>query len=98
MIRKIQAEHLPKEIRGDVKDLSQKDAEQFKATLKGFIEDVNEMQGEAKETAEAFVRGEITDLHQVTIATQKARVSLELLLEIRNKVLESYQEIMRMQL
>lgn len=71
--------------------------EEFKNTLKGFLQDVNLMQGEAREATEAFLRGDITDIHQVTIATEKARVSLELLLEIRNKMMESYQEIMRMQ-
>ncbi len=70
----------------------------FKDTLTNFLQEVNQLQIEDAETTEAFLKGEITDLHQVTIAAQKARISLELLLEIRNKLVESYQEIMRMQL
>jgi len=70
----------------------------FKNTLNEFLQDVNEIQKEAASATESFLNGEITDIHQVTIAAQKARVSLELLLHIRNKLLESYQEIMRMQI
>jgi flagellar hook-basal body complex protein FliE len=69
----------------------------FKQTLNNFLEEVNGLQVEDEQTTEAFLKGEITDLHQVSVAAQKARVSLELLLQIRNKLLESYQEIMRMQ-
>jgi len=72
-------------------------SEKFENTLKNFLSDVNEMQAESQDTAESFLRGEVTDLHQVTLAAQKARLSLELMLEIRNKMMESYQEIMRMQ-
>ncbi|HFE65551.1 flagellar hook-basal body complex protein FliE [candidate division KSB1 bacterium 4484_188] len=82
---------------GNQQEKAAENPEEFKSTLKGFLQDVNQMQGEAREATEAFLRGDITDIHQVTIATEKARVSLELLLEIRNKMMESYQEIMRMQ-
>jgi len=69
----------------------------FKDTLKEAIQQVNALQEEASETTQQFVTGEITDLHQVMIATEKARVALELMLEIRNKMVDAYQEIMRMQ-
>lgn len=68
----------------------------FMDTLKSVVQDVNNLQLEAKSMEEAFVRGELEDLHQVTIAQEKARIALELMLEIRNKLLEGYQEIMRM--
>ncbi|MEE2754693.1 MAG: flagellar hook-basal body complex protein FliE, partial [Candidatus Latescibacterota bacterium] len=45
----------------------------------------------------AFVGGEITDLHQVMIAGQEAGIALDLMIEIRNRVMESFQEIMRIQ-
>ncbi len=95
MIHKIH----PESILPNTPDIQEKTPKSsgFKETLKEFISDVNDMQQEADETANAFLRGEITDLHQVTLAVEKARVSLELLLEIRNKMMESYQEIMRMQ-
>jgi flagellar hook-basal body complex protein FliE len=80
-----------------LKDTEQADG-QFENTLKSALNEINDLQKDAGDTTDAFLRGEITDLHQVTIATQKARLGLELLLEIRNKMVESYQEIMRMQL
>jgi len=72
--------------------------EDFKNTLKTFLQEVNQLQNESDETTESFIKGEITDLHQVTIAVQKARLSMELLLEIRRKMMDSYQEMMRMQM
>ncbi len=69
----------------------------FGETLKKVINEVNELQEESKQTTESFIKGEITDLHQVMIAAEKARIGLELMLEIRNKLVEGYQEIMRMQ-
>ena len=98
MIQKIQQNGLlPTGIENKNRQLEDTEAD-FKSTLKNFVQDVSAMQDEADNTSEAFVRGEITDLHQVTLSAQKARLSLELLLEIRNKVMDSYQEIMRMQL
>jgi len=98
MINKI---NNPMNILPDSQKNGQKTAETgdaFQNTLSGLLEDVNQSQVEADEAADAFLKGDITDLHQVTIAAEKARLSLELLLEIRNKMMESYQEIMRMQL
>jgi flagellar hook-basal body complex protein FliE len=43
------------------------------------------------------VSGEAVDLHEVMIAAEKARTSFDLLMEIRNKTVEAYREIMRMQ-
>jgi len=68
----------------------------FAQTLKDVISEVNHMQFESKQMNEAFVRGDVEDLHQVTLTASKARIGFELLLEIRNKLLEGYKEIMRM--
>lgn len=80
------------------KKVQQKSSNTFVNTLKEMVQDVNNLQFQAKNVNEAFIRGDIEDLHQVTIAQEKARIGLELLLEIRNKLLEGYQEIMRMQI
>ena len=50
----------------------------------------------AADIAEKFVLGEITDIHEVMIAAEEAGVALELVMEIRNKLIEAYQELMRM--
>lgn len=45
-----------------------------------------------------FVTGQLSDVHQLTIAAEKASLSLELTVQIRNKAIEAYQEIMRTQI
>ncbi len=81
-------------------DLKKTDSEKdpsFKDTLKEAIQQVNELQEDAATMQQQFVTGEVTDLHQVMVAAEKARVALELMLEIRNKMVDAYKEIMRMQ-
>lgn len=70
----------------------------FKDTLRSAIGEINELQQNAGKVTEQFVNGEISDLHTVMIEGEKARIGMELMLEIRNKLVEGYQEIMRMQL
>jgi flagellar hook-basal body complex protein FliE len=48
--------------------------------------------------AEKLARGENVELHEVMIASQKASITLAATMEIRNKVIEAYQEVMRMQI
>ncbi len=73
------------------------DSTTFGETLKKFLSDVNELQLEADEQMQRLAAGEVENLHDVMIAVEKANISFELLVEIRNKVLEAYQELMRMQ-
>ncbi len=72
-------------------------AQDFANTLKEFLEWVNAQQEKAKEIREAVLRGEDIPLHRMVIEFEKAGVALNLLIEIRNKLLEGYQELMRMQ-
>ncbi|MBO8176525.1 flagellar hook-basal body complex protein FliE [Aeribacillus pallidus] len=69
----------------------------FAKVLKQSIEQVNQSQLEADRLTEKLVKGENVELHQVMIAAQKATISLQTAVEIRNKVVEAYQEMMRMQ-
>jgi flagellar hook-basal body complex protein FliE len=69
----------------------------FGDTLNQAIADVNGLQQEAGKAVEKMVTGESTDLHDVMIAVEKARTSFDLLMEIRNKTIDVYREIMRMQ-
>jgi flagellar hook-basal body complex protein FliE len=52
----------------------------------------------AQHSVDRFLSGEGEELHQVAMATQRAELSLELFLQMRNKVVQAYQEIMRMQI
>ncbi|MBX3043842.1 MAG: flagellar hook-basal body complex protein FliE [Candidatus Kapabacteria bacterium] len=69
----------------------------FAETLKELVSDVNSLQKEAGNKTEAFIRGEPIDLHDVMIASNKAATSFKLLLELRNKGLDLYREVSRMQ-
>ena len=69
----------------------------FGDTLNQAVADVNGLQQQAGKAVEKMVAGEATDLHEVMIAVQKARTSFDLLMEIRNKTIDVYREIMRMQ-
>jgi flagellar hook-basal body complex protein FliE len=69
----------------------------FGETLQQAVNDVNALQQEAGKAVERMVTGEATDLHEVMIAVEKAKTSFDLLMEIRNKAMDAYREIMRMQ-
>jgi flagellar hook-basal body complex protein FliE len=69
----------------------------FGETLKQFISDVNTMQVTAQDKEMKFATGEIKDVHEVMAAAEEAGLSLQLLLELRNKALEGYKELMRIQ-
>ncbi|MCM3759444.1 flagellar hook-basal body complex protein FliE [Alkalihalobacillus oceani] len=69
----------------------------FKTALNEAIEHVNSLQQESAQKTERLASGEIDDLHDVMITGQKASITLQATVEVRNKVIEAYQEIMRMQ-
>ena len=64
--------------------------------LKDSINSVNDTQVQSDLLTQKMANGEDVDLHTVMIASQKANITLSATLEIRNKVVEAYQEIMRM--
>ncbi|GAB6158029.1 flagellar hook-basal body complex protein FliE [Desulfotomaculum varum] len=74
------------------------DKESFAGVLNKAIDKLNQAELKADETAQKFLVGEIQDLHQVTIAMQEAKLTMQLAVEVRNKIVEAYQEISRMQL
>jgi flagellar hook-basal body complex protein FliE len=69
----------------------------FSTTLKNAMDDVNNLQMEAGAAIEKMVAGEDVDMHEVMIAVEKAKTSFDLLMEVRNKTLEAYRELIRMQ-
>ncbi len=70
----------------------------FSEALKNSMNDVNSIQKESDLATTKLANGQIDDLHQVMITAQKASISLQATVEIRNKAIEAYQEIMRMQI
>ncbi|MUK89919.1 flagellar hook-basal body complex protein FliE [Ornithinibacillus sp. L9] len=69
----------------------------FANVLKSAIEEVNDAQVISDKKTEALARGEIDDLHDVMITAQKASITLETTVQVQRKVIDAYNEIMRMQ-
>lgn len=69
----------------------------FSDVLKNAVESVNSMQHEAGRLEDAVAKGENVNIHQAVIAGEKAGLSFRLLMQVRNKMIEAYQEVMRMQ-
>lgn len=68
----------------------------FKALLQEQIERVNELQNDAKEAVEDLATGRRDDVEGVIIATQKADTAFRMLLQVRNKVMDAYEEVKQM--
>jgi len=68
----------------------------FADTLKTALDGVNATQQRAAELSESYERGEVTDIAKVMLARQEAGVAFEATLQVRNKLLSAYQDIMRM--
>ena len=69
----------------------------FGDLVKEFTADVNNLQFEAGHAIDKMVTGEAADVHQVMVAVEQAGIALDLMLEVRNRVMEGYQELIRMQ-
>ena len=70
----------------------------FSSLLGRFVSDVTDKQTAAGDAVNGLLRGQNVSLHQAMIAMEEASVSFQLMVEVRNKLLESYQELMRMQI
>ena len=69
----------------------------FAESLKQAIAEVDSLQHKRDSVVEGMITGEVSEVHDVMAAAEEAQLAFELLLEVRNRLLESYQEIMRMQ-
>ncbi|NLK44177.1 MAG: flagellar hook-basal body complex protein FliE [Tissierellia bacterium] len=77
---------------------SKDDSVNFTEILKNALNNVNNMQIESEEYKKMLAFGEVDNLHDVTIASEKANIALQITMSIRNKVVEAYKEIMRIQI
>ena len=69
----------------------------FEGLLGRMVSEVNAKQAAAGEAVNGLMSGQGVPLHQAVIAMEEAGVSFQLMVEVRNKMLEAYQELMRMQ-
>lgn len=68
----------------------------FGDLLKTALNDVNQLQFDADLSARELLLGRV-DMHQAMVAMEKANLAMDLTIQVRNKLVEAYQEIMRMQ-
>ena len=71
--------------------------ESFGQLLDNVVSTVESKQGNAHEMTRKVLLGENDQLHQSVVAMQEASVAFSMMIEVRNKLVESYQELMRMQ-
>ena len=69
----------------------------FADKLADALNQVNSMQASAEKTVEGALQGE-TEVHQAIMAMQKSDLSFQLMMQVRNKLVEAYQEVMRIQI
>lgn len=68
----------------------------FADSLRTALDKVNQSQANADALSEAYQKGEVTDIAKVMLARQEAGLAFEATLQVRNKLLSAYQDIMRM--
>lgn len=69
----------------------------FGSTIKSALSEVNKLQTDADQLATKLAAGDPVEIHQAMISMQKASTALQFTIQVRNKVIDAYQEIMRMQ-
>jgi flagellar hook-basal body complex protein FliE len=72
------------------------DGPSFGDQLKRALGEVSAAQDKSQDSIQRFVRGEPVELHQVMAAAEEAQLSLEMLVEMRNKLLDAYKTVMNM--
>jgi flagellar hook-basal body complex protein FliE len=73
------------------------DGPEFGAVLRESLSEVNRLQGEADVAVEALATGKGISLHDTMIALEKADLSFRLMMQVRNKIVAAYREILSMQ-
>ena len=73
------------------------DGSSFAGSLTGAVDNLQSLQSTSKSLAVQAVTGDLTDIHTATLAASRAQVTLELVSAIRNKGVDGFNEIMRMQ-
>ena len=69
----------------------------FADLVKGLVQDTNRQQAQSEDGVRQLVTGETDSIHEVVLTTSRADLAFRLMMEIRNRLIASYQEVMRMQ-
>lgn len=70
----------------------------FLDVLKSKVDDVNQKQIDSENITEQYIKGADVDVHQVMLSGEEAKMSLELAVQVRNKLIDAYQELNRTQM
>jgi flagellar hook-basal body complex protein FliE len=82
---------------GDVKSTGQKSGSSFEDAIMDALKEVSQIQNEAENAIADFSSGKVNDIQTVVVAMEKADISLQTLLSVRNKLVSAYQTISNMQ-
>lgn len=90
----------PNEVLGNQRKILGQDEQDstFGDLMKEAINSVNDAQKNADNMVTDFVSGKTDNVHEVMISMEKAQLSFQLMTEIRNKIVDTYQELSRMQM
>ena len=80
----------------DIKD-DERSKVKFSDVLKNALEEANELKQESDKLTNDYLTGRTDNLHEVMIASQKAEISIMFVTEVRNRIMDAYQEFARMQ-
>jgi flagellar hook-basal body complex protein FliE len=80
-----------------MQDVGSQSATPFAGMLKTMVEQTGELDRKASETVTSLLNGKGVEIHDAMIATQKADMAFELSLQVRNKAVAAYQQMMGMQ-
>ena len=80
------------------KNLNESDKVNFTDVLNNAVNKVNDSQVKANNDIEALIKGDDITMHEVMLSTQEAQISMQLMLEMRNKLYDSYKELSSVQL
>lgn len=80
-----------------VKGTQATDGSEFAGSLTGAVDNLQSLQSTSKSLAVQAVTGDLSDIHNATLAASRAQVTLELVVAVRNKGIDGFNEILRMQ-
>ena len=83
---------------GDAAKPEESGAASFASVLKSKLTDLNAQQADAGKASEDMATGRVDDVAQTMLRIEQANVSLQMATQVRNKVIEAYTEILRMQM
>jgi flagellar hook-basal body complex protein FliE len=88
---------LPAEIDGAASTFPPEASGAFSETLRGAMDEMGTLQSQAETKVAGVLEGNGADVHSALIAVEKADLSFQLMMQVRNKIVSAYQEIARMQ-